>query len=316
MNSAKLFPEFTMTFPHGFILVCGLLSVIAAHAGDVGRERGEAILEEIISQKWAQEWQGAKLVNARLVSQKKDLAHPTGLPPVWVAEINGEGDRKGILMWDRSEKGKLVEFSLDAKLEIAGAVSGVPNLQQFPVDDSEVGKIASGCVPTAGASVVSFWADKKFPQWRGEDGKSAAGIAKRLREKLKMTPFPDTDGFTSNGMTLAGAFPHELARAIQADAGEKEVGIDCRIQRFSFEVLKEEIQSGRPVLLSCTVRVPHKPSLSWGHEMAGVSWAVIDGVNMVGVVDNFFPTKHAETVRWIREDAFRSLISIHPRETE
>ena len=293
--------------------------MITAHSQvivDDGQERGDAILKEIVSQKWAQDWKDAKLGAVKLVSQKKGLAHPTGLPPVWVAEIKGHSGRKGILMWDQGGEGRIVEFSLDAKFEIKNMISGVPNLQQFPIKGADGKVIASGCVPTSAASVVSFWADRRFPQWRGEDGKAPTDITKRLRARLKMTPFPDTDGFTSDGMTLAGAFPHELAKAIRADAREKDVGIDCRIARFSYGLLKEEIKAGRPVLLSCTVRVPHKPHLSWGHEMAGVAWAVIDRENMVGVIDNFFPTKNTEAIRWIREDAFRSLISIRPEEKD
>jgi len=299
-----------------FILVFGALWTIAAHSQvivDGGQERGDAILRGIVSQNWARDWKGAKLDAVKLVFQKKDLAHPTGLPPVWVAEIKGPGGRKGTMMWDQGGEGRIVEFTLDAKLEIKNVISGIPNLQQFPIEEEDGKVIASGCVPTAAASVVSFWADKNFPQWRGEDGKTPSDITRRLRARLNMAAFPDTDGFTATGMTLAGAFPHDLARAIQADAKEKKVGVDCRIAQFSIELLKKEIKAGRPVLLSCTVRLPHKPHLSWGHEMAGVGWAKMDGVNLVGVVDNFYPTKHAETIRWIRADVFRSLISVRPR---
>ena len=300
-------------------LVFATLSMIAAYSQVVvggGQERGDAILKGIVSQNWAKDWKGAKLNAVKLVLQKKDLAYPTGLPPVWVAEIEGPGGRKGIMMWDQGGEGRIVEFTLDAKLEIETVISEIPNLQQFPIEEEGGKVVASGCVPTAAASVVSFWVDKKFPLWRGEDGKTPADIASRLRARLKMATFSDTDGFTSNGMMLAGAFPHDLARVIQADAMEKNIGIDCRIARFSIELLKEEINAGRPVLLSCTVRVPHKPHLSWGHEMVGVGWTKIDEVNLVGVMDNFYPTKHAETIRWIRADVFRSLISIRPRKRD
>ena len=300
-------------------LVFVTLSMITAYSQvivDGGQERGDAILKGIVSQNWAKDWKGAKLNAAKLVLQKKDLAHPTGLPPVWVAEIKGPGGRKGVMMWDQGEEGQIVEFTLDANLEIETVISGIPNLQQFPIEEEGGRLVASGCVPTAAASVVSFWVDKKLPLWRGEDDKTPADIARRLRARLKMATFSDTDGFTSNGMMLAGAFPHDLARAIQADAMEKNVGVDCRIARFSIELLKEEINAGRPVLVSCTVRVPHKPHLSWGHEMAGVGWAKINEVNLVGVTDNFYPTKHAETIRWIRADVFRSLISIRPQKRD
>jgi hypothetical protein len=300
--------------------IVGMISMVMAQSPSAERSdlrgRGSQILEEIVSQEWTRDWKGATLENVRLVAEKSDLAHPIGLPPVWVADIKGPGGMAGRLMWDSTGEGRIVEFSLDAKLNVEGAkasaISGIPNLQQFPIKDAKGEAIASGCVPTSAASVVSYWADKKFPQWRGDDGRTPSDLAKRLRARLNMTPFPDTDGFTPDGMTLAGANPHELAAAIRADAREKAVEIECQIARFSFEHLQEEIKSGRPLLLSCTVRVPHKPHLSWRHEVAGVGWAVIDDVAMVGVLDNFFPTKHVEAIRWIRKDAFSSAISLRP----
>ncbi|MDA7881121.1 hypothetical protein N9A94_02335 [Akkermansiaceae bacterium] len=295
----------------------GMVSMLGGQSLEIKeawfQERGAAILQEVLSQKWAQDWKGAKLERVRLVEQKADLTHPTGLPPVWVADIVGADDQVGMMMWDSRGIGRLVEFTLDAKLNAPGGISGVPNLQQFPVKDGKGGKIASGCVPTAAASLLAYWAEKRFPQWRGDDGQKIEDLTLRLRRRLSMSPFPDTDGFTSDGMTLAGAFPHHLAAAIRNDALEKGVNIDCEISRFSIETLKKEIGLSRPVLLSCTVRVPHKPHLSWGHEVVGVAWATIDGVEIVGVVDNFYPTKHAETIRWIRADAFRSLIAIRPK---
>ena len=128
------------------------------------KDRGAKILKEIVSKEWASGWRDAKLEDVRLVSQKADLARPTGLPPVWVGVIDGPGDTKGILMWDSAGEGKLVEFALDTNLKIPGVISGVPNQQQFPVKDTDGKLIASGCVPTAAANVLSFWADQKFPQ--------------------------------------------------------------------------------------------------------------------------------------------------------
>ena len=60
------------------------------------------------------------------------------------------------------------------------------------------------------------------------------------------------------------------------------------------------------------VRVAHKPHLSWPHEVAGVGYCEIDNVKLVGVMDNFFPTDHKETIRWIRQDAFRSILILRP----
>ena len=86
----------------------------------------------------------------------------------------------------------------------------------------------------------------------------------------------------------------------------------CDIARFSMARLKEEVAAKRPVLLSCVVRVAHKPELSWGHEVAAVGWAKIDGVELAGVLDNFYPTKYPETIRWIRQEAFQSIITLRP----
>ena len=39
------------------------------------------------------------------------------------------------------------------------------------------------------------WAVKAYPQWRGDDGKTPKEIALRLRRKLKISLYPDLDGF-------------------------------------------------------------------------------------------------------------------------
>ncbi len=53
-----------------------------------------------------------------------------------------------------------MEFSLDDKLVVksdsAIAITGVPYLQEFPIKDENGKLVASGCVPTAAASVVSY----------------------------------------------------------------------------------------------------------------------------------------------------------------
>ena len=127
-----------------------------------------------------------------------------------------------------------------------------------------------------------------------------------------MKSIPDEDGYTDNGMALAGAFPNELASAIHADARELKVPCHCKIRPFTVNLLKSEIAAGRPVLLSCGVRLPHKPELSWGHEVAGVAWSKIGDRTFVGVLDNFYPTQYAETIRWIAEDAFSDIITVKP----
>jgi len=297
---------------------------LVAHAGEtpvkreIGhQERGEMILKEILSEPWTKDWKGATLKEIRLVKQKPDLDAPTGLSPIWSAIISGPDQRTGHLMWDCwGEVGQLVEFSLDADLKFqsdkAVAITGVPGLQAFPMQDAEGRLVSSGCVPTAAASVVAYWSSKGFPQWRGDDGKTNPELAKRLRSRLKMTLFPDTDGFAENGMALSGAFPSELVKALRDDAGAHDVPIECDIAKFSMAQLKEELAAKRPVLLSCVVRVPHKPELSWGHEVAAVGWAEIDGVELAGVLDNFHPTKFPEAIRWIRQEAFQSIITLRP----
>ncbi len=296
------------------ILAVGLLSAKAEP--DLGR-RGPAILKEIVSQPWAVSWKKASLKKVRLVSEKPDLEQPLNLSPVWVAEVESPTGANGHVIWDSTGAGKLVEFSFDDKLVVnsdsAKAMSGIPFLQQFVVAGKEEALMASGCVPTAAASVVSYWAKTKYPQWRGGDSKTRKDLALRLRGRLKMSLFPDQDGFTENGMTLAGAFPGDLLKVLRADAAKYQVPMEMEIGRFSFPPFKKEIDESRPVLLSCVVRVPHKPVLSWGHEVAAVGYCEIDGVKLVGVQDNFFPTKNEETIRWIREDAFRSMITLRPR---
>jgi hypothetical protein len=127
---------------------------------------------------------------------------------------------------------------------------------------------------------------------------------------MSMVEIADSVGYTSDGMALSGAFPHELARAIETDAFDHGLEVTTSIRRFSLETLKHEIAEQRPVLLSCLVRLPHKPHLSWGHEVVGVGWVDIKGHTFVGVRDNFFPTEDTETTRWIRQESFESLITV------
>ena len=274
-------------------------------------------LEDLSGQPWLAEWHGATLGDCKLVEQKKDLTWATGLPPAWWVTITDRKGATGYLAWDANADGKLIEFAFDAPLKVetkeAKALQGVPALQQFPISQETGKTIASGCVPTSGASVLGYWIDHGFPQWRGDAGETPlCNLARRLRGRMNMEAIPDKDGFTDDEMTLAGASPEDLATAIQKDADAHEVAIECRPGNFDCETLKTEIAAGRPVILSCTVRLPHKPQLSWGHEVAGVGWAKVGEVSFVGVLDNFYPTRNPETIRWIRSDAFDSLITIRP----
>lgn len=287
------------------LLFLFLLPAWSQESKPIFRDRGEVILRELLAQAWADSWQGATLEAIQLIRQKEDLAQPTGLPPVWHAEIKGPAGKSGYLIWDCSNEGKLVEFALDDDLPIPGAITGLPTQQQFAVPGPNDQPMASGCVPTSAASVVLHWMDRLD---RKAPGKKEMTLV--LRKRLTMSRFPDTDGFTENGMALAGAFPHKMAEALNAEATKRDLPIRARLLRFSMAPFRKEIVTGRPTLLSCTVRVPHKPQLSWGHAVAGIAAVELDGVELVGIHDNFFPTEHPETIRFIRQDAFRTLTII------
>ena len=153
-----------LSFP---LLLVALLSSAPANEPN-SQDRGSEILDSILAQAWAKSWKPARLEGIRLVTPKPDQKHPTGLPAVWTAKVRGARDQPGILMWDSANGGQLVEFTLDAKLTIEGenarAVTGVPALQQFAIEGDDGKSVASGCVPTAAASVLSYWVTERFPQ--------------------------------------------------------------------------------------------------------------------------------------------------------
>ena len=298
-------------------LILGTAGSLRAAESQEARDRGTSYLEQLTAQPWLADWKGSTLEDVRLVEQKKDLSWPTGLPPAWWAKITHPEKGAGYLAWDSGGEGKIIEFAFDAALEIdapdAKALKGVPALQQFAIVQKDGSFIASGCVPTSAASVLGFWIERDYPQWRGDAGAAPLqALTRRIRARLDMQAIPDKDGYTDDAMTLAGAMPDDLARAIQADADEYRVPIRSSVSRFRYETLGAEISAGRPVLLSCIVRLPHKPQLSWGHEVAGVGWANLGEVRFVGIVDNFYPVKNPATIRWIRSDAFESIITIRP----
>lgn len=307
------------------------------------REKGGPYLEEILRQPWARTWAGSQLAEVRRVEPRPGAKLSARLPSVWYGRIKGPEGKSGYLMWDADPVGggKLVDFALDDWLEISGpgakALTTVTGLQQFPLPASsrlkveagaESGKgdgrkaVASGCVPTAGASVFDFWLTRQGSGSAPPPPAPSAGRSRqrqledltlRLRGRIDMMTIADRDGFTDGIMDLAGANPADLAKAIRAEAGAQKLAVDVGFGAFSFDTLKAEISAGRPALLSCVVRVPHKPELSWGHEVAAVGWMELEGgLRFAGILDNFFPAKHPETVRWIREDAFQSLITVRP----
>jgi hypothetical protein len=293
--------------------------ILAAEPPDTKEayNHGSAHLARLAARPWLAGWRGSTLGEIRLVEQKKDLAWPTGLPPVWWAKVTRENGDTGYLAWDSGGEGNLVEFAFDATLEVdtadAKALKGVPALQQFAMPGEDGKAIASGCVPTSAASVLGFWIAHGYPDWRGDAGaEPLRRLTRRIRARLRMEAIPDKDGYTDDGMTLAGAMPEDLAIAIQADADEHRAAIRATAGPFRYETVQAEIGAGRPVLLSCVVRLPQKPQLSWGHEVAGIGWAKIGVVRFVGIIDNFYPVENPATIRWIRSEAFDSLIAIRP----
>lgn len=264
--------------------------------------------------------QDCTLSSAVLITQAPGQLYQPALPPVWVARIRTGPTDHGYLMWEDTESGALLEFALDGRHlpspQFGALTEGVPALQQFPVPGRQPKTVASGCVPTAGASLVAYWTHSGFPQWSGglplNQHETLEKYALRLRKKLNMVELPDTSGHTNDGMTLSGAYPIELAKAITKDARAHGVVLNAVLNHFSFAMLQTETAASRPVLLSCMVRLPQKPHLAWGHEMVGVGWLEFNGAQFAGVEDNFYPTASPETVRWIRNEAFQTLITAVP----
>ena len=157
-------------------------------------------------------------------------------------------------------------------------MAGVPPIQQFPIKSADGTLVASGCVPTAGASLIAFWAARPTTAAWGGEGEQA--LVRRLRSRLRMGVIPDAEGYTDGKMSLAGAFPEQLAEALQADADERGVDVDVAISGYDRRLLSAELSAGRPVLVSCMVLVPRKPQLSWGHQVVAVGRAEIGGLHL------------------------------------
>ena len=52
----------------------------------------------------------------------------------------------------------------------------------------------------------------------------------------------------------------------------------------------------------------------WRPNVVGIAANRIDEVDLVGIHDNFYPTRNPGTIRWISSDAFRSLTVVVPKE--
>ncbi len=279
------------------------------------------LLEQVAREESTAAWTTVRVDSIRQVEQSPLQIYSTGLQPVWHAKFTTKEGATGHLLWEITPPGRLIEFALDSPHPgpYAHHVAGVPNLQQFPVPGKTAALVASGCVPTSGADLIGYWIGKGMPHWA--EGKARElplaaeelkAITLRLRSRMPMQEFPDEAGYTENKMPLSGAMTRDLARAIREDAAAHGVKVKVEVEKFSMETVRREIEAGHPLVLTCTVRLPHKPSLSWQHAIAGVAWRTIDGAEFVGVHDNFFPVKNLRTIRWIRADAFRELMVVVP----
>jgi hypothetical protein len=114
-------------------------------------------------------------------------------------------------------------------------------------------------------------------------------------------------------MPLSGAFPADLREALALDAAAYRIPLETTLERFSANSLKQETGEGRPVLLSCLVRLPQRPRLAWGHEVTGTGWVEVEGRLFAGVRDNFLPSKSGETTRWIGEVQMQTLLRAVPQ---
>ncbi|MEY3392674.1 MAG: hypothetical protein RLZZ322_1523, partial [Verrucomicrobiota bacterium] len=233
--------------------------------------------------------------------------------PFWWADLRGDDGAAGHLAW--TDDGRLIDFSLEGLSAVispqAFALAGVPPIQQFPLKAPDDSVVASGCVPTAGASLIAFWSARAGTMAWG--GAGDQDLVRRLRARMRMGILPDLEGYTDGKMSLAGAFPDELAEALQADADERGVDVDVALSGYDRALLGAELSAGRPVLVSCVVLLPRKPELSWGHQVVGVGRAEVGGIHYVGVVDNFFTPRIHGSIRWIADDRIGQLVLVRPR---
>ncbi len=248
------------------------------------------------------------------------------LPDIWEVRFELGETGGGHLFLSATEEMILEEFAFDSSKPVPPLhgdwVPGVPNLQQFPIPSpSGKGRTASGCVPTAGASLIGFWAARAHPGWLDSGTAHPAAQAEqdalraatlRLRKSMRMIEIRDKEGYADGTMSLSGSTPEELAKALARDARERNVPVRVQVNDFSVEDLRTEIRAGRPALVTCVVRLPHKPDLAWGHQLVAVGCQQVEDFDYVGVVDNFYPVRNATTVRWIEKGVFGSLLTVRP----
>lgn len=330
LNMQMLRPILRPHLRHGTKTLSILLLVLAithschaAAGAELIREKAQALCTFLLANT---EYSGATLEIAEpeQISQVPGQPWPTGLGPIWHVPVRIEALGRGHFMFETGPENELHEFALDLPSPPApreGAqIHRVPNQQQFQITGKQHPQTASGCVPTAAACLVGYWAATATPEWGGPAANEPTYILKettlRLRSKMQMQEIADTSGYTDDGNALSGAFPDDLANALRKDAEEHGAKVRVELTKFDSKKLREEIQSARPALVSCVVRLPHKPYLSWGHEVIAVGWQTIQNIGYVGVRDNFFPIQNDSTVRWIREEVFNSLITVSPTQPQ
>jgi hypothetical protein len=234
--------------------------------------------------------------------------------PFWWAELIGPEGPAGYLAWREGGNHELIDFALEGLLSVelpqAQALGGVPPIQQFALKGADGQAVASGCVPTAAASLIAYWSNRGTYDWQADD--SHDGLVRRVRDRLPMSVIADVEGYADGKMALAGCSPGSLVIGLQEDATQYRIPVRCRLVPFGRETLAQELAEGRPALVSCTVLVPRKPALSWGHELVAVGRAEVGGVHFVGVVDNYFVPRVPGTVRWIAAERCSSLLLVQP----
>ena len=268
-----------------------------------------------------------KLENTREIKGQKGAWQDTP-ENLWWADFKGPHEITGYLSWSTQAPYALEEFLLSdsqglwqkAYRSVTKTADktlqpnliflpDVPPLQQFPIQSTPSNIVASGCVPTAGASLIAYWSQRGYRSWCPSDLKYDA-LTQRLRQRLTMSVIPDEAGYTDKTMALAGAFPANLAEGLKADA--TACGLHATIQHRPFDpkVYLSELEAARPVLLSCTVPVPQQPHLSWGHEVVGVGYLRLGDQIFIGVIDNFLPLAANGSPRWITAAHFSDMVTV------
>jgi hypothetical protein len=254
-----------------------------------------------------------QVLDVRLVSPKATRLGSSG-EPLWWATLQTDDGEAGYLAWRAGGDRTLVDFSLEGLTDLSApqavALPGVPPIQQFSLRGPDGKPVASGCVPTAAASLVAYWSNRGTYDWQADD--SHEGLTMRLRDRLPMQTIPDLAGFTDGKMALAGTSAQALVAGLKEDAAQYKVAVAVTLEPFAFVALRQEVAAGRPALVTCGVPVPRKPELSWGHAVVAVGFAEVDGRPFVAVVDNYLVVRAPGTLRWIAAERCREIIFVRP----